>query len=43
MHVQSGSPSVSREEREQRALLKALMGTVDHFFGEMAGDFPRGF
>jgi hypothetical protein len=43
MQVQPGSASVSAHEREQRALLKALMGTVHHFFGEMAGDFPGGF
>jgi hypothetical protein len=42
MHVQSGSPSVSAEERDQRALLKALGGTVDHFLGKMVDDFPWG-
>lgn len=39
---QPGSLGVPAEEDEQRALLKALMGTVRHFFGEMAGDFRRG-
>jgi hypothetical protein len=42
MIVQPGSPGVPAEEQEQRALMKALGGTVRHFFGEMAGDFPRG-
>jgi len=42
MNIQPGSPSVSAEEREQRALLKAFVGTVQHFLGELASDFPRG-
>jgi len=42
MNIQPGSPSVSAEEGEQRALLKAFAGTVQHFLGELASDFPRG-
>jgi len=42
MSVQPDSLKVSVEQGEQRSLLKALVGTVHHFLGELAGDFPRG-
>jgi len=43
MSVQPDSPNVSEEEGVQRGLLKALTGTVHHFFGGLASDFPRRF
>ena len=43
MSNQPGSPGVPAEEGEQRALLKAFAGTVQHFLGKLASDFPRGW